>query len=177
MRRLWSLLALALAGLMPSSATAATGTQAVTLDVAPTLTATFPTAYDFGDIAPGAAQVSPAQTVNVRSNATWGLRISSDLTDGRMAEFDAGAYIPVGGRTLALPLNWRLGSLAGVSQATTFVPVTAVPAPVTLAQGPTSDAGVDVGVLLNQTLSFADQRLGNAGDYRILLSYTASQGL
>lgn len=161
--------------LLPAhGALAATGTQSVTADVANTLAATFPAAYAWGNLAAGAASTSAEQTVNVKSNALWGLKLSTDIADGRMTEWNGTAYV-ASPKVLTNALNWRMSSLGGVAQGTAFAALTSTPALVTGSQAITSDSGTDVGVTYRQTVSYADTSAG-ANDYRVLVTFDASQG-
>ena len=169
-------LACAMAVVMPGQgALAATGSQSVTADVANTLEATFPGAYAWGELAAGAASTSAEQTITVKSNALWGLKLSTDQADGRMTEWDGSAYDATSPKVLTNPLTWRMSALGGVAQATSFVDLSNVQALITGSQSITGDAGRAVGVTFRQNVSYADTSAG-ANDYRILVTYDASQG-
>jgi hypothetical protein len=155
------------------AATSASGTQAVTADVANTLEATFPGAYAWGALDAGATgNTSGAQTINVKSNSSWGVQASTDQAAGRMREWSGAAYLAP---TLTNSLNWRLSALGGVGQATSFAAFSSTPALVTGSQGVTSDAGVDVALTFKQVISYADVSAG-ANDYRVVVSYDVAQG-
>ncbi len=155
------------------AATSASGTQAVTADVANTLEATFPGAYAWGNLDAGTTgNTSSAQTVNVKSNSSWGVQASTDQVAGRMRVWSGAAYLA---GTLTNPLNWRLSTLGGVSQPTSFAAFTSTPALVTGSQAATTDSGVDVALLFKQVISYADASAG-ANDYRVLVSYDVAQG-
>ncbi|HYF24886.1 MAG TPA: hypothetical protein VD931_04020 [Baekduia sp.] len=158
------------------AAHAVTGNQSVTADVANTLEATFPSDYAWGDLAVGAAgNTSAAQTVTVKSNALWGVDVSTDLADGRMKEWDGSAYVVASPKTLGNALQWRLATLGGVAQGTTFGAISSTPAEVVSNHAVTGDSGVTLGFLLKQVVSYSDVRVApNA--YRIQLSYDAAQG-
>lgn len=165
--------ALLAAGLLAAAAPAhaVTGTQSVTADVANTLEATFPGAYAFGNIVPGATgSTSPTQTVTVKSNASWGMQISSDIADGRMTEHTGAGYA-ASPNVLTNALQWRITA----PQSTSFAAVSSTPATMTSAQGVTGDSGTAVNVLLKQIASFSDPRV-NPNSYRVELTYDASQG-
>jgi hypothetical protein len=171
--------AVLLAVASPASAdTSATGSSSVTADITNTLEATFPGAYTWGNLAPGASgNTSSEQTINVKSNQTWGVKISSDLSDGRMKEWNPtlGIYVAVSPKLMTNPLNWRLSSLGGVSQSTSFAALSSTEALVTGSQPVTGDAGTNVGVTYKQLVSYADVNAG-ANDYRVQVNYNASQG-
>src|SRR5204863_8269878 len=95
------------------AATTASGSQAITGTPTAQLAATFPSAYDFGTLAVGGAgNTSTEQVVNVKSNAAWGLKISSDQTAGKMREWDGSAYV-ASGNMFTNALQWALTTLGG----------------------------------------------------------------
>lgn len=167
--------ALAALAVAAAPAAAVTGTQSVTADVANTITATFPGAYAWGDLTPGVTSTSAEQAITVKSNAQWGVKISSDLADGRMKEWSGAAYVAVSPKVLTNPLTWKLSSLGGVAQGGGFSALSSTAALVTGSQAATDDTGVAVGVTYAQDASFADRNAGS-NDYRVLLTYDASQG-
>src|SRR3954453_685080 len=62
-----------------TAATTASGSQAVTGTPTAQLEATFPSNSAFATLTVGAAgNASTEQTVNVKSNASWGIKIASD---------------------------------------------------------------------------------------------------
>lgn len=162
--------------LVPASgAHAALGLQSIIADVANTLEATFPTSLNLGTLTPGAATTSAEQSVLVKSNALWGLRVSTDVADGRMTEWDGTAYVASSPKVLTNPLQWRLSSLGGAAQATSFAALSNTQALVTGSQGLTTDLGTSIGVTFRQAASYADPSAG-ANDYRIVVTFDASQG-
>ena len=167
--------ALLVAAAPASAATTASGDSSVTADVADTLEATFPGAYGWGNLSAGTNE-STEQVVNVKSNKSWGLKISSDLSDGKMKEWNSLDLYLLGGKTLTNPLNWRLTSLAGAAQSSTYAAISSTEALVTGGQPATSDTGTNVGVKYKQVVSFSDPPLGATNDYRIQAKYDASQG-
>lgn len=167
----------ALSAVAPGAATAATsatGSQSVTADINDTLEATFPSAYAWGNLDPG-SNTSAAQTVNVKSNASWGAKASTDDVGGRMTEWNGTTYVAVTPKVLTNALNWRLSALGGVAQVTSFAAFTSTPALVTGSQGLTGDSGVDVALTYNQVISYADAKAGT-NDYRTLVSFDVAQG-
>lgn len=159
------------------AATSASGSQSVTADIANTLEATFPSAYAWGDLIVGAAgNTSTEQVVNVKSNAAWGVKVASDLVDGKMKEWTGAAYVAVTPKVLTNPLTWRLSTLGGVGQATSFAALSSVQALVSGTQPATTDSGVNVGTAYRQVISYADVNAGVTNDYRILVSYDVAQG-
>lgn len=168
-------LALALSASVAHAATSAAGSQSVTADVANTLEATFPGAYAWGALDAGLGSTSDEQVINVRSNGFWGVQVASDISDGRMTEWTGAAYVTPTPKVLTDPLTWRLSSLGGVAQATSFAPISSVQALVTGTRPATSDAGVDVGLRYLQDISYADESAGS-NDYRVLVSFDVAQG-
>ena len=175
--RIPGIAAVAAAVLAPAvPAHAVTGQQSVTADVANTLEATFPSAYAWGDLVPGpSGNTSAAQSLTVKSNALWGVQVSTDLSDGRMKEFNGSAYVAVTPKILTNPLQWRLSVLGGVAQGTSFAALSSTPASATSSQGITGDSGTALGFLLHQVASYADQRV-SPNLYRVQLTYDAAQG-
>jgi hypothetical protein len=158
------------------AATSATGAQSVTADIANTLEATFPAAYGWGDLDAGAAgNTSSAQTVNVKSNATWGVKASTDQTGGQMKEWTGAAYVGASPKVLTNALNWRVSQIGAAPQATSFAAFTSTPALATGSQAVTGDPGVDVSFLYRQHISYADANAGS-NDYRVLVNYDVAQG-
>ncbi|WP_372789805.1 hypothetical protein [Paraconexibacter sp.] len=164
---------------LPAGATAATsasGNQSVTADIANTLEATFPGAYSWGNLDAGTTgNTSSEQTLTVKSNAAWGVKVASDLVDGKMKEWTGVAYVPVTPKVLTNALTWRLSTLGGAAQGTSFASLSSVQALVTGTQAATNDSGVGVGVTYKQVVSYADANAG-VNDYRILVSYDVAQG-
>jgi hypothetical protein len=163
--------------LLPAQAAfAVTGNQSITADVAPTLQATFPSDYAWGNLSPGAAgNTSSEQTVNVKSNAAWGLKVSTDLVDGRMKEWTGAAYVSSSPKILANALTWRMSTLGGSAQGTSFAAASSTAALVTGSQPITGDSGTDVGITYKQVASFSDANAGS-NDYRIAVTFDAAQG-
>lgn len=156
--------------------TSSAGTSSVTADVANTLEASFPSAYAWGALNAGSSgNESTEQTLNVKSNQTWGVKIASDLTDGKMKEWTGSAYLTTSPKILTNALNWRLSSLGGTAQSTTYAALSSTEALATGSQPITSDSGTNVGVRYKQVVSYADVAAGT-NDYRLLASYNISQG-
>jgi hypothetical protein len=160
------------------AATTATGTQAITGLPTAQLAATFPTAYSFGTLAVGGAgNTSTEQVVNVKSNASWGLKISSDQTAGKMREWDGSAYVAAG-NILANSLQWALTTLGGTPVGSpTYANLSSTATLVAGSQARSGDSGVDVATTFKQLVSYADQAtLSGANTYRALVTYDAQQG-
>jgi hypothetical protein len=146
----------------------------------PCLEAAFPGDVALGANDAGTTVTSPEQIVTVSSNQSWGLRIASDAADGRMREWDGGAY-PGGGSTLGSPLNWGLTSIAGAPQSPSYTALSSTAASVVSGQSQTGcilglTCGTrTVGVRLRQAFTYADVRL-SPRVYRARVTYTASHG-
>src|SRR4051812_49951214 len=96
-----------------SAAISASGSQAVTGTPTAQLAATFPSNYAFGTLTVGGSgNTSTEQLVNVKSNASWGVKVSSDQTAGKMREWDGSAYV-ASGNILANAMQWALTSVDG----------------------------------------------------------------
>lgn len=159
------------------AATSATGDQSVTGDVADTLEATFPSAYAWGNLNAGSAgNESAEQSLTVKSNKAWGVKISSDIAAGKMTEFDGTAYVALSPKILTNALQWRLSSLAGTAQSTTYAAISSTQASLTTGQAATSDTGTAVGTKFKQVISYSDVSAGATNDYRILGKYDVAQG-
>ena len=160
------------------AATTASGTQAITGLPTAQLAATFPTAYSFGTLAVGGSgNTSTEQVVNVKSNASWGLKISSDQTAGKMREWDGSAYV-ASGNILANSLQWALTTLGGTPVGSpTYANLSSTATLVSGSQARSGDSGVDVATTFKQLVSYADQAtLSGANTYRVLVTYDAQQG-
>ena len=173
-----ALVALAAMPAGAQAATSATGDQSVTADVADTLEATFPAAYAWGNLNAGSTgNESAEQTITVKSNKAWGAKISSDIASGKMTEYNSSTgYVALTPKVLTNALQWRLGSLAGAAQATSYAAISSTQASLTTGQGATGDSGVAVGAKFKQVISYADVSAGALNDYRILAQYDVAQG-
>jgi hypothetical protein len=161
-----------------TAATTASGTQAITGLPTAQLAATFPTAYSFGTLTVGGSgNTSTEQVVNVKSNASWGLKISSDQTAGKMREWDGSAYV-VSGNILANALQWALTSTGGTPVGSpSYANLSSTATLVTGSQARTSDSGADVGTTFKQLVSYGDEAaLAGGHSYRVLVTYDAAQG-
>src|SRR3954447_6116848 len=160
------------------AATTASGSQAITGTPTAQLAATFPSAYAFGTLTVGGAgNTSTEQVVNVKSNASWGIKISSDQAAGKMREWDGSAYVAAG-NIFTNALQWALTSTGGTPVGSpTYANLSSTAAPGGGSQGRTSDSGLDVGAKFKQLVSYADQAtLAGSNTYRVLVTYDAAQG-
>ena len=164
-----------------SAATTANGSQAVTGTPTAQLEATFPAAYGFGALAVGGTgNVSTEQTINVKSNKSWGLKVSTPgMATGRMRQYDTGtnayAASPL---TLTHAIEWALTSNAGTAVGSpAYAAASGTATSVVTTQGRTSDSGQNVGVKFRQLISYADEAGLPAGNtYRVDVTYAAEQG-
>jgi hypothetical protein len=161
-----------------SAAIGATGSQAVTGTPTAQLEATFPSDYAFGTfVVGGSGNTSTEQLVNVKSNASWGIKIASDQAAGKMREWDGSAYV-ASGNVLANALQWALTSTGGTPVASpTYANLSSTATLVTGSQGRTGDSGLNVGARFKQFVSYADEAsLAGSNSYRVLVTYDAAQG-
>ena len=147
--------------------------NSIALQEVPTLTADF---SSVGALAWGAwaigTDLSSAQTFSVVSNKSWGVKLSTDGADGRMTEWNGGAYLS---RKLSSPLEWRLSHLGGIPQATSFAAASPTAATVTTTR-PASASSLALGVTYRQVVSYADDAALGADVYRKVITYQAAQG-
>jgi hypothetical protein len=156
------------------AATSAQGTQAVTGSPDTTLEATFPTAYSFGGFTIGATNTSTEQILNVRSNASWGVKISSDEPTGRMRRYNGSSYVA---GQLASALQWahtRTGATAVGSPV--YANLGSTQGLVLGSQGATGNTGTNVGVQYRQDVAYADNANLGTDVYRIAVTFDAAQG-
>ncbi len=152
---------------------------ACTLDLLlPCMELAVPSSYAWGTLAPGTYQSTP-QTVTVGSNKAWGLRIASDRSDGRLAEWTGTAYA-ASPRKLASAMQWAVTADGATSVTPAWASLSSTPATVVSGRDTTGCLVVaclttTLGVTYRQTISYADQRL-NPNAYRMSVTYTASHG-
>ena len=156
-----------------TSSAANTGwvTHAIALQEIPDLTATVPAAYGWGSWAIG-TNTSAEQVVSVTSNRSWGVKLNTDGADGRMTEWNGTSYLS---RKLGSALDWRLSSLGGAAQGTSFAAASTAQALVIGSQAG-SAAAVPVGVTYRQTVTYADDAALGGNAYRKVITYQAGQG-
>ena len=147
--------------------------SSIALQEVPTLTADFSGA---GNLAWASwaigTNLSPEQTFSVVSNKSWGVKLSTDGADGRMTEWNGSSYLS---RKLASTLEWRLSSLGGVAQGTSFAAASPTLATVTTTRPP-SASSLAIGVTYQQVISYADDAAMGANTYRKVITYQAAQG-
>jgi len=170
--------AVAILALAPASAQAATDEQgAQVITGAPTfsLDATFPVAYSFGTFAVGpGGNSSTEQTVNVKSNAAWGVKVSTDEASGFMRRHDGSFYVA---GQLNNALQWANTSYDGTPVGSpVYANLGSTQALVVGSKPGTADAGKDVGVSYKQLVSYSDDANLGTDTYRITVTYDATQG-
>ncbi|MGE5573532.1 MAG: hypothetical protein ACM309_01030 [Bacillota bacterium] len=146
-------------------------TVPVTCRVLASLEASFPGAVSLGDLITGAPPALTApQTVTVRSNAPWALKIRSDAQDGRMRQWTGTGYATPAPRTMAAPLEWKRQDGAD------FAPISGSETVVAAGMPPTGSSGTAVSVIFRQAASYDDEALPDPGHaYRIEVTYVATQ--
>jgi hypothetical protein len=163
--------ALTLAALIvPGSALADTSggtTQGATASVPPTLTATFPTDPISWTLVPGTND-STAQSVNVKSNSAWGLRVFVDHSS--LTTWDGDSY---GSASLANPLELALdgGSASAVPESASSSGVTSLVHETDAEAQAAGDAGTSMNLVFKQAFSYADA----PGNYHSVITYAADQ--
>lgn len=174
---LWAAALLCAAAWAPSSAR---GADCPLLTVGPCIQATLPPAVGLGTPTAGSTTTSAEQAITVSSNDSWGLRISSDLGDGRMAQFDGSGYV-ASGRVLSDPLRWSLSSIGTTSHPLNFSALSSSAATVVSGRAATSCVlllgcgNETVRVRFAQTLRFSDRPVAPM-TYRIKVTYVAQHG-
>jgi hypothetical protein len=143
------------------------------------LEASFPPDLAWGQLNPGAAaSESPEQVMTVTSNQSWGVRISSDVAEGRMTEWNGSAYVATDPKVMSRPLDWALSRIGVEAQPPSYQALSTTTAAVISNQPstcPVDCSSVEVGVRYRQVVGFADAPAG-ANDYRIAVTYDAGQG-
>jgi hypothetical protein len=122
---------------------------------------------------------SADQTVTISASASWGIKVSTDLADGKMKEWTGAAYVGAGAKVMHNPLQFRLSAVGASAQSTTFAMLSGTAA--TLVSGQPTTCAL---LLCNSTTIAAQYRLQtsffdpNAGsnDYRIQVTYDAQLG-
>lgn len=169
-------LVLALVAALPGTARAAD----CSLSLVDCLDVDFPAAASLGStINAGMTVTSSEQLLHVSSTAPWGVRIRSDLADGRMRQFNGSSYVG-SPRTLTNPLAWGLTSIAGVAQAPAYTALSSTDA--TVVSGRPAHCLLNalctsstIGVRHRLSTSFADRRVA-PHSYRVLVTYSVSHG-
>ena len=167
--------AVALIAAVPAqAATSAQGTQAVTGTPDATLEATFPTAYSFGTFAIGTPNTSTEQVLNVKSNAAWGVKVSSDQASGYMRRHDGTAYVA---GQLGSALQWANTSFDGTPVGSPVYANLGSTQGLVLGSKPaTGNAGADVGVTYRQAVAYTDDANLGSDVYRVAVTFDAAQG-
>lgn len=140
-----------------------------------------------GTVGAGTTTTSAEQVLSISSSNDFGVKVSSDLVDGRMKEWTGAAYA-ASPKILTTPLDVAKTSYNGVTYVPSWQALTSTP---TLfgtgggtGLGPTDCLVVitlyvcghrDLGVKYRLRTSFADRRV-SPNSYRILVTYTADHG-
>jgi hypothetical protein len=180
-----ALLAVVAAAAVPAQASAATdasGTQAITADVAATLeVSSWAGAADFSfgtTLTPGVLAESGDQTFTVKSNAGWGVNLYDADADsaGKLTKYSAGAFVPA--TKMVNPLQFEVVSVGGTATGDDYadVPSSAGTAEYTTVDV-TGDLGQAVVTKFAQMPSYSDPNLGATDDYRIVVTYNVDQAL
>lgn len=127
----------------------------------------------------GATLISGEQTLTISSNLSYGVKVSSDLADGRMKEWTGAAYVAAAPKTMATPLDVAKTSYQGTTYTPSWHALSSTPFLLGTSLGPT-DCLIGLlcgthalGVKYRLRPSFSDRRAGPTGSYRVLVTYTA----
>jgi hypothetical protein len=160
-----------LAAAPASAATTQAQNQVITGAPTPQLVATFPGDFGLGSFAAGATTSSSEQVLNVKSNGSWGLRISADSAN--MRRWNGSAYVA---GSLSSPLTWARTSQGGTPVGSpTYSAIGTSAANVVTGQAVTTDSGTDVGVTFRQAVSYGDDAALGSDVYRVVVTYAAGQ--
>ena len=137
-----------------------------------------------GTVGAGTTTISAEQLINISSSSDFGVKVSSDLVDGRMKEWTGAAYA-ASPKILTTPLDVAKTSYNGATNAPAWQALTSTPSLFGTGSGqgfgPTDCLTVivtyvcgsrNLGVKYRLRTSFADRRV-NPNSYRILVTYTA----
>jgi hypothetical protein len=169
---------LLLCTLLPSSAQALCTVSLLT----PCLEVTWPAAsLALGTVNAGTTTLSGEQTMTVSSNLDYGVKVASDLADGRMKEWTGAAYVGASPKILTSALDVAKTSYNGTTYTPAWHALTSTPFLLGTNLGPTDCliglfcGSRDLGVKYRLRTSFADRR-ASPNSYRILVTYTADHG-
>lgn len=147
----------------------------------PCLQLSMPAPVALGSLDAGTTSVSGEQAFVVSSNVAYGVKVSSDLVDGRMRQWTGAAYVAAAPKVLSAPLEVGRSSYNGTPSVLTWHALTDTPFLLGTGLGPTACVlGLlcgthTLGVKYRQRTSFADRR-ASPDSYRILVTYTADHG-
>lgn len=134
-----------------------------------------------GTVNAGTTTVSAEQTISVSSNLDYGVKVVSDLADGRMKEWTGAAYVASSPKVLTTALDVAKTSFNGTTYAPSWQALSSTPFLLGTNLGPTDCliglfcGSRDLGVKYRLRTSFADRR-ASPDSYRILVTYTADHG-
>jgi hypothetical protein len=152
------------AGSVAFAATDGSGDQNVSANVAATLEMTAPSDLDLGALDIGQNE-SSAQTILVKSNVSYGVQIKGDRSN--MTEFD-GSSFSAGALSEAFEWKEASGSYADISVSNASIVSSASPTP---------HAGTSTSVQYRQEALFDDEPVSGGNVYRVVLTFTATQGI
>jgi hypothetical protein len=147
----------------------------------PCLQLTMPAPVALGTMDAGTTTISAEHALVISSNAGYGVKVSSDLVDGRMKQWTGAAYVATSPKILSAPLEVARSSYDGMPSALTWHGLTATPFLLGTGLGPTACViGLlcgthTLGVKYRQRTAFADRR-ASPDSYRVLVTYTADHG-
>jgi len=156
-------------------ATEESGTQKITMNVSSALTLTIPSDLSWGDLSIG-DNISPSQTVNVKSTDSYDLKIKSSPVEDTLAAFMPKQYDTSadsffhGGHYISDTLQWKGGDVSSYTDITTSYALVLDNA------SPTPDAGTDTPVYYRINVGYGDRRLtGTNQAYCIKVNFFATQ--
>ena len=147
------------------------------------LVVTFPSGpLNFGSVNAATSTISAEQAMSVAAGNTWGIKISSDQAGGKMKEWTGSAYVSSSPKIMHNALQWRVSSINGANQATSFANLSNTPS-VALTNQPITGCvlvlltctDIPLGFKFKLNTSFSDANAG-ANDYRIQVTYDVALG-
>lgn len=131
-----------------------------------------------GTVGAGTTTVTGEQTLTISSNVAYGVKVSTDLTDGRMKEWTGAAYVASAPKIMATALDVAKTSYEGTTYTPSWHALTSTPFLLGTGLGPTDCllglfCGTHaLGVKYRLRTSFSDRR-ASPNSYRVQVTYTA----
>ncbi|WP_354698138.1 hypothetical protein DSM112329_03803 [Paraconexibacter sp. AEG42_29] len=131
-----------------------------------------------GTVSAGTTTVTAQQALTVSSNVAYGVKVSTDLVDGRPKEWTGAAYVVAAPKILANALEVARTSYDGTPTTPVWRALNSTPYLLGTGLGPTGCligllCGThDLGVRYRLRSSFSDRR-ASPNSYRIQVTYTA----
>ena len=131
-----------------------------------------------GSVTPGTSTTSAEQTLTISSNLGYGVKVSSDLSDGRMKEWTGAAYVASSPKILATALDVAKTSYNATTYTPSWHALSSTPYLLGTGLGPTDCligllcGSHTLGVRYRQAATYADRR-ASPNSYRVLVTYTA----